>query len=123
MSHLIAPVQPWNEFIEAYTKNLVEKVGGNQESWTEVVSLSKVEVRKALALSMVTPRGHNKPRQMPQEISKSIIALLNSLPPEYRNDTAKLTFALHERPFYCSALEKHVELILWGIVAARNEWI
>jgi hypothetical protein len=116
-------VQPWSEFIAGYMKNLVDKVGGDQEAWTEVMSLSAVEVRRALALSMATPRGSNKVRKLPQEISKALSALLNSLPSEFRNDTSKLAFALHERPFYCSALEKHVELILWGVVAARNEWM
>jgi hypothetical protein len=116
-------VQPWNEFIDGYAKNLVEKVGGTQHAWTNVMSLSKVQVRKALALQMATPRGSDKSRQLPQEISKVVSALLDSLPAAYRNDTARLSFALHERPFYCSALEKHVELVLWGIVAARNEWM
>jgi len=123
LSHLIAPVQPWNEFIEEYAKNLVEKVGGTQEAWTDVMGLSAGEVRTALCIGMMTPRGSNKPRQMPDDIRRVVNALLNSLPPAYRDDTAKLTFALHERPFFCGALEKHVELVLWGVVAARNAWM
>jgi len=123
LSHLIAPVQPWNEFIEAYTKNLVEKVGGKQEAWSDVMTLSPHEVRKVLNLSMIIPRGSNKPRQMPDEIRKVVKTLLDSLPAGIRNDTAKLTFALHERPFFAGALQKHVELVLWGVVAARNEWM
>lgn len=122
LSHLIAPVQPWNEFIEAYVKNLVEKVGGNQQAWTNVMSLKGKEVRTALTLSMMTPRG-NKPRQLPEGISKALDELLQSLPPAIRNSTAQLTLALHERPFYGTALEKHVELVLWGVVSARNEWM
>lgn len=115
VAHLIAPVQPWNEFIEGYVNNLVEKVGGTQEAWTNVMSLSASEVRKALALSMMTPRGSMKQRQMPEEITDAINALLNTLPPEYKHNSAKLSFALHDRPFYCSALQKHVELVLWGL--------
>jgi len=120
---LIGPVQPWNEYIEGYAKNLVQKVGGTQQVWTDVMSLNSGEVRRALYLNGITPRNSNKPRPLPQEVSKVLQALLDSLPPAFRNDTAKLTFALHERPFYCSALEKHVELVLWGIVSARNEWM
>lgn len=123
LSHLIAPVQPWNEFIEGYSKNITEKVGGDKKAWMEVLSLNNNTVRKALALNMITPRGSNKPRQMPQEISDILIPLVNSIPPSFRTDTAKLTFALHERPHYCTALSKHVELVLWGIVAARNDWM
>lgn len=123
LSHLIGPVQPWNDYVEAYAKNLVEKVGGTQQAWTDVMSLNGGEVRTALYVNGVVQRNANKPRPLPQEISKVLRALLDSLPPAFRNDTAKLTFALHERPFYCSALEKHVELVLWGIVSARNEWM
>jgi len=123
VSHLIAPVQPWNEFIDAYTKNLSEKVGGRQQAWTDVMTLSTHEVRTALNLSMITPRGSNKPRQMPDEMRRVVSTLLDSLPTAYRNDTAKLTFALHERPFFQGALQKHVELVLWGIIAARNDWM
>lgn len=122
-AHLIAPVQPWNEFVEGYAKNLVEKVGGKLEAWIDVMSLDTAEVRGALTLSMMTPRKSNKPRPMPQEISKVVNKLLDSLPPAYRNNTAKLDFALHERPFYCTALEKHVELVLWGLIASRNAWM
>jgi len=60
---------------------------------------------------------------MPDEIRKVVKTLLDSLPAGIRNDTAKLTFALHERPFFAGALQKHVELVLWGVVAARNEWM
>lgn len=123
LSHLIAPVQPWNEFIEGYAKNLVEKVGGTFEAWIDVMSLKTTEVRQALTLSMMTPRGSNKPRPLPENISKAVNALLESLPPAYRNNFAKLNFALHERPFYCTALEKHVELVIWGVAASRNEWM
>jgi hypothetical protein len=123
LSHLVAPVQPFNEFIETYANYLVDKVGGTKEAWTEIMSLNTAEVRKVLYLSMVTPHGSNKPRQMPQEISKFLSTLLNTLKPEYRENTAELTFALKERPFYCSALEKQVELVLWGVVAARNDWM
>lgn len=123
LSHLIGPVQPWNEYIEGYAKNLVEKVGGTQQAWTDVMSLNNGAVRQALFLNGMTSRNSRKPHPLPQEVSTVLQALLESLPPAYRNDTAKLTFALHERPFFCSALEKHVELVLWGIVSARNDWM
>eukprot|EP00746_Dinoflagellata_sp_MGD_P116243 gnl/MRDRNA2_/MRDRNA2_52134_c0_seq1.p1 gnl/MRDRNA2_/MRDRNA2_52134_c0~~gnl/MRDRNA2_/MRDRNA2_52134_c0_seq1.p1 ORF type:complete len:229 (-),score=33.33 gnl/MRDRNA2_/MRDRNA2_52134_c0_seq1:616-1302(-) len=123
LSHLIGPTQPWNEYIQGYVTNMVEKVGGTQEAWTNVLSLRTGDVRATLILNGIPLKGSNKPRQLPQEIQKVLKELLDSMPPDYRNDTAKLTFALHERPFYCTALEKHVELVLWAIVSARNAWM
>jgi hypothetical protein len=123
LSHLVAPVQPWNEYIESYAKNLVEKVGGTQKAWTNVMFLNSGEVRKALYLNGTTPRNSNKPRPLPQEVARVLHELLISLPPSFKNDTAKLCFALQERPFYTSAMEKHVELVLWGIVSSRNNWM
>lgn len=109
-------MQPWSEYIEQYVKYLVDKVGGTQEAWTDIMSLSSGKVRRALYLTRLPPH------KLPQEVSEVLQVLIDSLSPAYKDDTAKLTFALHQRPFYSSAMEKHVELVLWGIVSARNEW-
>lgn len=115
---------PWNEFVAIYADFLTSKLGGKVQSWVDFMSLSTCNVRLALSMSgNATSLGRKRAFKLPPAVADVLTALLRELPPGSTEDTAKLTFTMHTRPFYCTSLNPHVELLLWGVIARRNGWL
>lgn len=124
LSHLVAPVMPWSDFIAIYAEFLTSSLGGEKQSWINFMSLGTSDVRIALSLSgNMTSLGRKRPFKLPPAVAELLTTLLRQLPKGSTADTAKLCFTLHTRPFYCTSLNPHVELLLWGVMAVRNDWL